>query len=94
MTEKDMAYCGTNNNFKPICKAENGNLEMRKASGTYNEPSRTPICLYDFYEMAKLTREYELFKYCAKGYFYQGKDYDDPKALQHRNGPNILFFLP
>lgn len=57
-----------------------------QGAGVFNEPMADPRCLYEFYKVATERSEYELLRYCAKGYFYQGFDYNDDRAREMRKG--------
>jgi hypothetical protein len=52
--------------------------------------SQSPQCLYDFHQRASDTDEYNLFRYCARGYFFNGKDYDDDNRLAMRKSLDKL----
>ena len=78
--------------FNPFCGPINWNdrpTTMQEANGTFNKPhkvwkvfyfkknSQRPECLYECHQMAaKTPTEYDLFRYCAKGFFYQNVDRD------------------
>ena len=67
-------------------------LDM-EGGGTFNEEVEDPKCLYDFYRVVTARSEYELLRYCAKGYFYRGFDYTDPRARHMRKGKKFRIFF-
>jgi hypothetical protein len=62
-----------------------------EGGGTFNEPVDDPKCLYEFYKIATERSEYELLRYCSKGYFYRGFDLTDPESQFARKGSNNIY---
>ena len=63
-------------------------MHEMEGGGKFNDVVEEPQCLYELYRVVMERSEYELLRYCAKGYFYRGFDFDDPRARWMRKSIN------